>query len=171
MCSSSLTDCSSSFEASSSSLVDCISSLTETSSSFEDFSSSSAVSYSSIIDCRRSRVSRSSRSICSAAPSRGGLRTVSASSRLSTGPWSANSTRKSGSPRRIAQRLDRQVDDLHAAVVALDRDALARHRAPGLHRFAEHGAQVEPQALARHRQKLPGRRAGGASRYLPVRAE
>ena len=60
--SSSLSDCSSSFEASSSSLVDCASSLTETSSSLDDFSSSSAVSYSSIVDCRRSRVSRSSRS-------------------------------------------------------------------------------------------------------------
>ncbi len=101
VCSSSLTDWSSSLEASSSSLVDCSSSFTETSSSLEDFSSSSAVSYSSTSDCSRSRVSRSSRSRCSAASS-DGPGAWSTSSRLTGGPTSVNTTRKSlsspGSP-------------------------------------------------------------------------
>ncbi|MNV55236.1 hypothetical protein D3C71_1474640 [compost metagenome] len=68
VCSSSFSDTNSSLEASSSSFDDCNSSLTDTNSSLDDFNSSSAVSYSSMVDCRRSRVSRSSLSICSAMP-------------------------------------------------------------------------------------------------------
>ena len=69
VCSSSLTDCCSSFDVSSSSLADCNSSLTESSSSLLARSSSVEVSYSSSRVCRRSRVSRSSCSAAAAAES------------------------------------------------------------------------------------------------------
>ena len=64
VCSSSLRDCSSSFEVSSSSFADCSSSLTERYSSFDDCSSSLSASSSSVT--LRSRSLAPSRSLCRA---------------------------------------------------------------------------------------------------------
>ena len=159
VCSSSLTDCSSSFEVSSSSLVDCSSSLTETSSSFADFSSSSAVSYSSIIDCSRSRVSRSSRSSCvrpaSAAAASRRLR-----GRLAPAPAalrSSKSTRNSGSPSRSRQRLDRELTiGCDPLVSSTSNRGAGRPRRPVSTASCSDGPQLQPQALAGHAPAAAG---------------
>lgn len=76
-------------------------------------------------------------------------------------------------PLTLAERFDREIDDLYASLVALDRNPLACRRPAGFHRFAKQRSQIEPQSLAGHRQELacrcPARRLevfAGAGRIV-----
>ena len=145
--SSSLDDCSSSFEVSSSSLVLCSSSFDDCSSSFDDFSSSLALSSSSIVLCRYSLVTISSRS--------------SSSRRSSSGePLAGASPRPRAGDRACGLRLVEQDEE------AARSSSRARRRAPPRCSSARVFAVLgQPRARPRRARSPPAPRgARGAAR-------